>query len=224
MFMKGHMMSQETRDKIGRAGRLRTMSQESRDKISQTLLGHTHSEETRNKIAATLDKTGDLTNKKFGLWLALEKRSSRNNVRYWFCRCDCGIEKEVSQRNLINGRSSGCIKCSGKKNTLRATERNAPVNGRYEWVRGNPRANWWKAVRKAQVEKQKGICSICLKPLLPENQHFDHDHETNLCREIVHGGCNVFIGFVENNPGILDRVKDYIEKYKIGEGRNYVAA
>jgi len=183
--------------------------------------GHTASEEVKNKIAQALDRTGDLTKQRFGRWVALEKRSIRNGIRYWFCHCDCGTEKEVGQRSLVNGRSTGCLKCSGRKNTLRASNRNAPVNGRYKHPGNGFDTNWWTVVRKEQFEKQKGICAICLNPLKTLNQCFDHDHESGLCRELVHRGCNVFIGFIENHPGVVERVQSYIARYEIGEGRDY---
>lgn len=49
----------------------------------------------------------DLTNQKFGEWTALYP-IKKNNIQYWHCRCDCGVEKDVSQCSLRNGRSQSC--------------------------------------------------------------------------------------------------------------------
>lgn len=73
MFVKGHVMSQETKDKISRAVKARPpMSKEVRLKISNTLKGHSFTPEVKDKIAKTLDQTGDLINQRFGEWLVLE--------------------------------------------------------------------------------------------------------------------------------------------------------
>jgi hypothetical protein len=184
--------------------------------------GHTTSVEIRKKISNTLSKTGDITGKKFGSWTALEQRPSRKNCGYWLCRCDCGIEKEVMQRNLIKGSSTGCMKCSGNKNSLRARLRNVPINGRYRWKsngfcrfarNAGRKDNWWDEVRRSQFNKQNGICSVCLKTLSSPAEAFDHDHKNGLCRELMHRGCNVFVGFIENHPGVIERVEEYLEKY-----------
>jgi hypothetical protein len=170
--------------------------------------GHPTPEDIRNKISETLSKTPDLTGQRFGSWTALERRGIKGRVRQWFCRCDCGVEKEVAQRNLVNGRSTGCIKCAGKKNTERCLVRHQNEN----YHPGNGfHARWYSQVREKQLGKQNGICPICLKKLSLAASCFDHNHKTGKCRSLVHRGCNVFIGFVENHPGVCERVKGYLD-------------
>ena len=36
----------------------------------------------------------DLTNKKFGEWLALYSLKKNGRI-YWHCKCDCGEERDV---------------------------------------------------------------------------------------------------------------------------------
>lgn len=48
----------------------------------------------------------DLTGKKFGRWTVLER--SKTNNQCWKCRCECGVEKDVYQSALINGKSKSC--------------------------------------------------------------------------------------------------------------------
>lgn len=187
-----------------------------RDSRGVFVKGHSTSEKVRNQIAETLDKTGDLAGRRFGSWMVIERRLTRNGVRYWFCHCDCGVEKEVGQRTLISGRSTGCLKCSGKKHMLRATERCVSSDGRIKYR--STASKYWLLIRRQQFEKQKGICPICLEPLAARLD-WDHEHDSGFCRELVHTGCNVFIGFVENHSGILDRVKEYLAKYETGEGQ-----
>lgn len=55
----------------------------------------------------------DLTGRRFGHWTVLEKRESRKYpgggyAQMWFCRCDCGTVKEVSQCLLKGGYSRSC--------------------------------------------------------------------------------------------------------------------
>ena len=47
---------------------------------------------------------------KFGRWtvISLDKNVYACNERAWLCRCDCGTEKIVSERNLLRGKSKSC--------------------------------------------------------------------------------------------------------------------
>lgn len=49
----------------------------------------------------------DLTNKKFGEWLALYSLKKNGRI-YWHCKCDCGEERDVLQYSLTSGKSTGC--------------------------------------------------------------------------------------------------------------------
>lgn len=67
-------------------------------------------------------KCGD----RFGKWTVIGTKShrkdgARNRARYWTCRCDCGVEKDVRQDGLLNGRSRRCGKCNGRANGERET-------------------------------------------------------------------------------------------------------
>lgn len=47
---------------------------------------------------------------KFGEWTIIKAYSSKDKYGSWqsLCRCSCGIEKEVSNSNLINGKTKSC--------------------------------------------------------------------------------------------------------------------
>ena len=47
-------------------------------------------------------------NQKYGRWYVLRKDKYHNNVQYYWCRCDCGTEKVVSNRGLFTGLSKSC--------------------------------------------------------------------------------------------------------------------
>ena len=54
----------------------------------------------------------DLTNKRFGRLVVLEKSDKPKDVKthsqYWLCRCDCGNEKSISSHSLISGNTLSC--------------------------------------------------------------------------------------------------------------------
>lgn len=70
------------------------------------------------------DKTTaiDLTGKRFGLWTVLyptENRAANGSIM-WYCRCDCGIEREVSSLSLRRGQS---LSCGAHANISRGNEK-----------------------------------------------------------------------------------------------------
>ena len=76
-----------------------------------------------------MGKLIDLTGKRFGRLLVVEKSESKNGYAAWLCRCDCGNEKIISGNELRKGKakSCGCLRKEvatktfikhGKTNTL----------------------------------------------------------------------------------------------------------
>ena len=61
----------------------------------------------------------DLTGKRFGKWVVLERAGSRGNKRSrnacWLCRCDCGKARVVWGSNLVSGSSKSCLDCRPKR-------------------------------------------------------------------------------------------------------------
>ncbi len=71
------------------------------------------------------------------------------------------------------------------------------------------------------VVAQGNCCALCLKP---ESKKFkgkvtrlavDHDHETGKFRALLCSGCNTGIGLLKDDPTLLRRAAEYIEKHKI---------
>lgn len=58
-----------------------------------------------------MPKALDITNKRFGKLIAMQKAPSRSGKTYWLCKCDCGNEKEVQTSHLVDGsiKSCGCV-------------------------------------------------------------------------------------------------------------------
>lgn len=50
----------------------------------------------------------DLTGKKFGRLLVIERAENRGKQTYWKCKCDCGKVKEVNGAKLKNGHTKSC--------------------------------------------------------------------------------------------------------------------
>lgn len=64
----------------------------------------------------------DLTGKQFGKWIVVSQARNHvtkngNTFTKWFCRCECGNEKEVFANSLLNGRSKSCG-CDNHKHTI----------------------------------------------------------------------------------------------------------
>lgn len=59
-------------------------------------------------------KTGDF----YGEWLVVEEAepyeepATKHLRRQWLCRCSCGTESIVYERNLVSGKSTKCKKCA----------------------------------------------------------------------------------------------------------------
>lgn len=53
-------------------------------------------------------QAGDLTGKKFNRLLVLRRQGSRNKMKTWWCRCDCGNELEAYGSYLVRNRTKSC--------------------------------------------------------------------------------------------------------------------
>jgi len=62
------------------------------------------------------------------------------------------------------------------------------------------------------LEKQNGLCAICLKK--PEKLHVDHSHETGIVRALLCHKCNTSLGLLQEDAEILNRAIEYLEKHK----------
>jgi hypothetical protein len=73
------------------------------------------------------------------------------------------------------------------------------------------------------LENQNRLCALCRQPLDFEKRYPSVDHDHRCCsgktscgkcvRGIVHQRCNLFLGFVEAHPDIVDDLKPYLEKH-----------
>lgn len=68
----------------------------------------------------------DITGQRFGRLVAIkliprEERTWSNKERAWLCRCDCGNEVIVRQRNLLGARMTKSCGCLRKRDAFKAT-------------------------------------------------------------------------------------------------------
>ena len=63
--------------------------------------------------------------------------------------------------------------------------------------------------REAMATTQQGLCRLCAgaKPLV-----VDHCHTTGRVRGLLCKPCNNFVGWIENNAGIIDRAGRYLDQ------------
>jgi len=147
---------------------------------------------------------------KFGLWTVIEKGTFRHNQQRWITECKCGNRGEVAQQHLRGGKSTRCVVCAGHKLSEEAAIRS---KGMHCSNRRIPRV---KSEIEILYETQGGKCLLCGKQFESiKEAAWDHDHSTGKGRGLLHRGCNVFLGFIERDPEILTRVKDYCERYGI---------
>lgn len=60
------------------------------------------------------------------------------------------------------------------------------------------------------LKKQDGKCALCYRASKPgKHLHVDHDHDTLRVRGLLCHQCNWYMGTVDADPSILDRIKDY---------------
>lgn len=55
-----------------------------------------------------MPKALDITNKRFGHLVAIEKAPSKGKKTYWTCKCDCGIIKDIQTGHLTSGVTTTC--------------------------------------------------------------------------------------------------------------------
>lgn len=67
-----------------------------------------------------------------------------------------------------------------------------------------------------RLEEQNGCCAICGKPETRVlfgrvcRLAVDHDHETGQVRGLLCSRCNCFLGLIDDNPELLDRIRLYL--------------
>jgi hypothetical protein len=108
-----------------------------------------------------MPKPMNLTGRRFGHWLVLERRPVPHGNTQYLCRCDCGVEKLVLHGNLRGGISTGCRTCKGIRTRKRGSH--AAVTRAYHNVRNNAarRGLNFRLTREEYVRLASQPCHYC---------------------------------------------------------------
>ena len=107
----------------------------------------------------------DLTNKRFGRLLVLNRAPNKNGKVYWLCQCDCGNIKEISRSNLQSNhtKSCGCIHSEQTIKNSRKDLTNQRFNKllvkSYSYTGDNKKAFW---LCECDCGKQLIVCGTSL--------------------------------------------------------------
>ena len=90
-------------------------------------------------------KAEQFVGKRFCRLLVVKQAPSRDKRTRWWCLCDCGVQKEMSSKNLLNGhtRSCGCL----QREKVRANK-----------CRKGLRPSNWKGIGDMSSSHWKRIC------------------------------------------------------------------
>ncbi len=70
--------------------------------------------------------------------------------------------------------------------------------------------------RDAMLRKQGGVCAICGRKPETGPLEVDHDHATDINRELLCGKCNRAIGLFDEDTSRMQSAIDYIERHREG--------
>jgi hypothetical protein len=134
----------------------------------------------QKKESITLAPTAkNLTGETFSEWTVLgvsPRKKKPNGGLYFFCKCTCGAQGEISGESLLDGDSTACMKCGRKKLIKRFCKNghDTDVCGRTssyacreclrdKHLRDNYGIN--SIEFRALYDAQGGLCAVCKKPL-----------------------------------------------------------
>jgi len=128
----------------------------------------------------------------------------------WLPHSEFGLD-----RSRPSGLESSCRSCAvSKKRVWRETNRTShTVSNRKSYrikTYGLSDDDYY-----AMLLEQDGLCAICREEPSFRRQplHIDHNHDTGKVRALLCGHCNQAIGKFREDPHVLRRAADYLERY-----------
>ena len=91
-------------------------------------------------------------------------------------------------------------------------KRNAKKNSESSRRRVLRKLGWTLEAYNVANEKQKELCAICV---LSSDKALsaDHDHATNVPRELLCNSCNLLLGYGKESPTVLEAAAAYLRKH-----------
>lgn len=126
------------------------------------------------------------------------KRGGWNKGKLLNTFCPKGHNKDVVGRNT-QGNCNQCVKDRDVDPIFKMQKKNA----RFIRLYGISLDDYNK-----MLNKQNNRCAICFKP---RKLVVDHNHYTNKVRGLLCGPCNLILGSIRDNVGILDMAVKYLE-------------
>lgn len=159
----------------------------------------------------------NLVGVRFGRLIILSLASTGGHAKpyRWNFRCDCGVERSVSQRELVNGdtNSCGCLKkgLAGVHNVKTVREKQV-----FYIYKVTP------AQHKQLLESQEFKCANTkCGAAVDLTSPIDHDHSCckgkascgRCIRGILCGNCNFGMGSFRDSPNLLRGAIEYLEGF-----------
>lgn len=203
-----HPQTPETRAKIAASHKGMSPTKEARAKIAATLTGRPsphkgkprkpHTQEIKAKQSTALMRT--LRGRSFKTMIQAgvtddEMIHQRSLGNVWCWRCLKWFTPDASYEQ------GPCPEC-------------APEYYRVQTLSRHGVDSKWYA---AKLAEQGNGCALCGGgPTVKDERYLcvDHDHATNKVRGLLCKKCNTLLGYMENNPGWVDRALAYLAKYR----------
>jgi Recombination endonuclease VII len=140
----------------------------------------------------------------------------------------CRLEKAPDEfnlaRNTARGRQYWCRECARKAARERLWEwrqsLDPTLRARYDRSSNLMRLYGLTLDQyDALVAQQDGVCAICGEPPTKgrgKRLTVDHDHQTGEIRGLLCGLCNVGLGYLREDPKLLERAKAYLDRNSPG--------
>lgn len=101
----------------------------------------------------------------------------------------CGVEKEdIDFYPHTHGFRYECKECHNMRNNIR--------------IYGLTKEDYL-----SMREAQEDLCLMCKRK---KKLVIDHDHKTGKIRGLLCNRCNLFLGFLENDPSLIDKARAYL--------------
>lgn len=135
----------------------------------------------------------------------------------------CHVEKPVKsfKKYSSGNRGNECNSCRYKREPNRRAQVAAWQRSNAERVRESRYLRQYGvdiAWYESQLEMQTGRCAICGRtdPGSSRIRYFsvDHDHTTNQIRGLLCFPCNAAVGYLQDNPWLMESAALYLRSYQ----------